>query len=118
MTTRVRQPTSAISSRGSPRTPSSRSSCAAYYPGVQRLVAELERAGYERVSGVRSLVVLRKRGARAQAVPVLAPAGQVAATAHRASDPLVSCLMPTYDRRAFVPIAIDQFLAQDYPERS
>jgi antitoxin (DNA-binding transcriptional repressor) of toxin-antitoxin stability system len=31
--------------------------------------------------------------------------------------PLVSCLMPTRDRRAFVPRAIAQFLAQDYPHR-
>ena len=31
--------------------------------------------------------------------------------------PLVSCLMPTTDRRAFVPRAIAQFLAQDYPNR-
>lgn len=31
--------------------------------------------------------------------------------------PLVSCLMPTANRRAFVPRAIEQFLRQDYPER-
>jgi glycosyltransferase involved in cell wall biosynthesis/predicted O-methyltransferase YrrM len=30
---------------------------------------------------------------------------------------LVSCLMPTYQRRAFVPLAIAGFLRQDYPER-
>jgi glycosyltransferase involved in cell wall biosynthesis len=28
--------------------------------------------------------------------------------------PLVSCLMPTADRRSFVPIAVDAFLRQDY----
>jgi glycosyltransferase involved in cell wall biosynthesis len=31
--------------------------------------------------------------------------------------PLVSCIMPTADRPAFVPEAIRQFLAQDYPRR-
>lgn len=31
--------------------------------------------------------------------------------------PLVSCIMPTRDRRRFVPRAIACFLAQDYPER-
>ena len=33
------------------------------------------------------------------------------------TTPLVSCIMPTADRRAFVPRAIAQFLAQDYPHR-
>ncbi len=31
--------------------------------------------------------------------------------------PLISCLMPTADRRSYVPDAIRQFLEQDYPER-
>lgn len=31
--------------------------------------------------------------------------------------PLVSCIMPTADRRPFVPQAIDCFLQQDYPSR-
>jgi len=34
-----------------------------------------------------------------------------------ASVPLVSCLMPTRDRRRFVPRAIEQFLGQDHPRR-
>jgi glycosyltransferase involved in cell wall biosynthesis len=29
-------------------------------------------------------------------------------------EPLVSCIMPTFNRRAFVPRAVDCFLAQDY----
>ncbi|HEY6136566.1 MAG TPA: glycosyltransferase [Thermoanaerobaculia bacterium] len=32
-----------------------------------------------------------------------------------AAEPLVSCIMPTFNRRAFVPQAIRCFLAQDYP---
>ncbi|MBV7339360.1 glycosyltransferase [Chloroflexi bacterium TSY] len=31
--------------------------------------------------------------------------------------PLVSCIMPTYNRRSFIPQAIDQFLRQDYPHK-
>jgi len=32
-------------------------------------------------------------------------------------EPLVSCLMPTADRRRFVPLALRQFLAQDWPNK-
>ena len=31
------------------------------------------------------------------------------------AEPLVSCIMPTYNRRAFVPHAVQGFLRQDYP---
>jgi glycosyltransferase involved in cell wall biosynthesis len=34
-----------------------------------------------------------------------------------AAWPLVSCIMPTYNRRAFVPQALQYFLRQDYPNR-
>src|SRR5215475_12372109 len=30
---------------------------------------------------------------------------------------MVSCIMPTRDRRPFVGQAVEQFLAQDYPDR-
>jgi glycosyltransferase involved in cell wall biosynthesis len=33
------------------------------------------------------------------------------------NDPLVSCIMPTYDRRAFVKRAISYFLRQDYAHK-
>lgn len=33
------------------------------------------------------------------------------------SQPLVSCLMPTYNRRPFIPHAIEYFLSQDYANR-
>ena len=33
------------------------------------------------------------------------------------SKQLVSCIMPTYNRRKFVPLAIEQFLAQDYSDK-
>lgn len=31
--------------------------------------------------------------------------------------PLVSCIMPTYHRRAFLPLALEAFQAQDYPSK-
>ncbi|MCI0526530.1 MAG: glycosyltransferase, partial [Nitrospira sp.] len=31
--------------------------------------------------------------------------------------PLISCIMPTYNRRPFVPQAIKYFLRQDYPNK-
>lgn len=37
--------------------------------------------------------------------------------ANRGDEPLVSCIMPTYNRRAFVAQAIHYFLCQDYPNR-
>ena len=45
--------------------------------------------------------------------PLQAPTAR-SAPAVRAA-PLASCIMPTANRRAFVPSAIAQFLAQDYP---
>ncbi len=43
--------------------------------------------------------------------------GEADAQATPARQPLVSCIMPTAGRRAFVPHAIRYFLNQDYPER-
>ena len=37
--------------------------------------------------------------------------------AREASWPLVSCIMPTYDRRRYVPQALQSFLQPDYPNR-
>lgn len=31
--------------------------------------------------------------------------------------PLVSCIMPTYNRRAFIPLAVRNFFEQDYPRK-
>lgn len=37
--------------------------------------------------------------------------------ANSAKWPLVSCIMPTHDRRSFLTLALKNFLAQDYPSR-
>ncbi|WP_164018275.1 glycosyltransferase [Pyxidicoccus trucidator] len=48
--------------------------------------------------------------AEAAALPVEAPLTGTARTR-------VSCIMPTYNRRRFVPLAVRWFLAQDWPDR-
>lgn len=40
-----------------------------------------------------------------------------AAAAGRREWPLVSCVMPTYDRRHFIPLALANFARQDYPHK-
>jgi hypothetical protein len=92
---------------------------ATYYPGVQRLVDELVARGrYEQVSRARSLVIIRqRRSTTTQAVRAASPSDRPAHRSRPRGDPLVTCIMPTYNRRPFVPIAIRRFLAQDYPER-
>jgi glycosyltransferase involved in cell wall biosynthesis len=50
------------------------------------------------------------------AVPPPAPKAPAAIVRDR-ERPLVSCLMPTADRRRFVPRAIEHFLRQDYENR-
>jgi glycosyltransferase involved in cell wall biosynthesis len=56
-------------------------------------------------------------------LPLAAEPEPLAATAPskvylaEAGEPLVSCLMPTADRRAFLPLAIETFLRQDYANR-
>jgi len=77
-----------------------------YFPGVERFVDELVRSGAWAIAQrAGSLVVLRRRAP--------APAVIEAPTA----GPLVSCIMPTANRRRYVAHAIRHFLAQDYPER-
>jgi glycosyltransferase involved in cell wall biosynthesis len=65
------------------------------------------------LSGARTTYVSHCRG---EACPHFAPTSPGAPLV-RSSPPLVSCIMPTANRRPFVPAAIEQFLAQDYPAR-
>jgi hypothetical protein len=78
---------------------------APYYPGVMTFVNEIiTDGGYKRVFCAGSLIVLRKTGEAFRPETV-------------SSEPLVSCIMPTADRRAFVPHAIRYFQRQDYAKR-
>jgi methyltransferase family protein/glycosyl transferase family 2 len=107
-----------------------------YFPGVRLFVDELVRGGaYAPLHRAGTLVVLEKRtpsaGLRAPGAAAAAeggPAGErrVAAPPEPAAalavavardGPLVSCIMPTADRRPFVPLALRRFLAQDWPLR-
>ncbi len=88
-----------------------------YYPGVQRLVDEvLAGDDYCRVGGECSMIVIQKSAeATCERIPpdVQAPHVQQ----QPVTEPLVSCIMPTAGRRAFVPQALQYFLVQDYPAR-
>ena len=44
-------------------------------------------------------------------------AARSAAAPEPSTTPLVSCVMPTFDRRSFVPQAVAYFLRQDYPAK-
>lgn len=62
-----------------------------------------------------TLIALTILPGAANPAPALASIVRQPAAAAAAEDaPLVSCIMPTCDRRAFVPAAIAHFLAQDY----
>lgn len=96
-----------------------------YYPGVMAFVNELlAMPQYQRVECQASMMVLRldpdykpgdatlTAGPTQKDQPVPAP---IPATV--TSDPMVSCIMPTADRRSFVPQALRHFLRQDYANR-
>jgi hypothetical protein len=78
---------------------------AAYYPGVVTFVNEILATGcVERLHCAGSIIVVRK----------IAEANR---SDEAGAKPLVSCLMPTADRRIFVPHAVRYFLRQDYANR-
>lgn len=78
-------------------------------------------------------VALRQGGARSRGGGAQSPAAYLPADVHARSHrpdeslanclkaandlPLVSCIMPTCNRRAFLPRAIEYFRRQDYPRR-
>jgi predicted O-methyltransferase YrrM len=88
-----------------------------YYPGVKTLVDELLAVGgYERAHLAGSMMLLRKREPAGTAVS--APLQErLGAPAVIVSEPLVSCIMATADRAAFIPHAIRYFERQDYTNR-
>ena len=111
---------------------------APYWPGVQAFVDELVASGpFMPVARAGSLMVLRRAPRRAVLLPAstsppasfaetdtpeiaggssLVPAASPLQVEIRgAFAPLVSCIMPTRNRRLWVPGAVDCFLSQDYP---
>jgi hypothetical protein len=92
-----------------------------YYPGVKRFVNELlSMPQYQKVRCHGSLMVLRL-DPEYKPADVVAP-GKVSNTATVSnavdvSGPLVSCIMPTADRRTFIPQALRHFMRQGYANR-
>lgn len=101
-----------------------------YFPGVRSFVNELMAENrYRKVAVAKSLIVLRKEVSRdpvaeADVSPAAVAPESCAAPATLVEQPsppnsirrqpFVSCIMPTADRRAFIPQAIRYFLRQDY----
>jgi hypothetical protein len=101
---------------------------APYFPGVKTFVDELlGTADYQIIHSERSMIVLRKQPHAVVEPLPMQPWGQCPARADTQTPalsraritlpqpPLVSCIMPTANRRHFVPQAIQYFLRQDYP---
>ncbi|WP_437803684.1 class I SAM-dependent methyltransferase [Sorangium sp. So ce693] len=103
------------------------------YPGVTRVVDAILCAGaYVQVHAEGSMILLKKRAAPLEAGPLAArgvgseaPAPALHAPPLPApplrielsEQPLVTAIMPTADRRRFIPHAIRHFQKQDYPNR-
>jgi predicted O-methyltransferase YrrM len=84
-----------------------------YWPGVKTLVHEVLATGrYRRVHLARTLMVVQKLAASVPAERTSLPAAPP-----RAHAPLVSCVLPTFDRPGFLPQAVEYFLRQDYEPR-
>ncbi len=100
-----------------------------YFPGVKIFVQEVLQSGrYRRVHGAGSLIVLRKEVGVPPEEPAPVPGGGLteppapgpllgSTGVSAQAQPLVSCIMPTANRRRFIPLAIRCFLQQDYPSR-
>ncbi len=101
-----------------------------YYPGVKLFVDELLRQDdYRYVARVRSMIVVQKLTPVTDAqnhratLRTISPAREGSAdlvevtAAAIPARPVVSCIMPTHNRRAFVPQALAYFARQDYPDR-
>ena len=108
-----------------------------YYPGVKAFVNELLSTGkYKKVVCVQSMVVVQRLFEHEQTEqgllqeplshPTMGIPMAMVSTADSQDDttefacdrmPMVSCIMPTHNRREFVPQAIQYFLRQDYPDR-
>lgn len=86
-----------------------------YFPGVQALVRELMAApDWHHLGTVGTLALLRRSQVGKASITV-----QPALTVLQKADavPLVSCIMPTYNRPHFARLAVDYFLRQDYPRK-
>lgn len=103
-----------------------------YYPGVRQVVDEAVAGGrYRWVGRARSLAVVQRLHEAAQAhaesaapgAPRVVPQARAEpaplehAAGPEADVPLVTCVMLTAGRRAFVPLAVGLFLRQTYEPR-
>jgi predicted O-methyltransferase YrrM len=92
---------------------------AAYYPEVMAFVDELlAQGGYRRIELSHTLMLVQKLDRQPAACGAgVSPRGDLARPICQTIQqlPLVSCIMPTGNRRALVSKAIEYFDRQDYP---
>jgi hypothetical protein len=94
-----------------------------YYPGVKKFVDEvIALPNFELVHRAGSMIVVRKTASSASIlsdhyIPETQTPIPLIAHAWTGPAPLASCIMPTADRRAFIPQAIRHFLRQNYPNK-
>lgn len=102
---------------------------ARYFPGVMRFVDELlDDPAYEAVGLVGTMMLIRREDtdgrSNGKTVPgevkiSIAESVAVRAESHpdESTHERISCIMPTCDRREFVPTAIALYRGQDYPDK-
>jgi len=84
--------------------------CSSHFPGVMSFVEECLHSGnFKLISKSSSLVCLQKTAN--------IPAKEDAPYTFKSTIPLVSCIIPTYNRAELLEKAIEQFLKQDYPNK-
>ena len=88
------------------------------FPGVMAFVEELINTNlYEMVKHSVSLIALQKRTIQVSddhPIPVISHSNLKTVQEEK---PLVSCIMPTYNRPEFIAHAVHQFLEQSYPNK-
>lgn len=86
--------------------------------GVVSFVDELIATGmYEKESLSSTLILLKRINTNIHKKQNLNSKGESFNQMQLQEFPLVSCIMPTYNRQCFIPNAITQFLKQDYPNK-
>ncbi|HLH37272.1 MAG TPA: class I SAM-dependent methyltransferase [Alloacidobacterium sp.] len=94
-----------------------------YYPGVKNFVDEvIALPNFELVHRAGSMIVVRKTAGNTthltdHSLPKEQALESRIASLWNGPASLVSCIMPTADRRTFIPQAIRHFLCQDYPNK-
>ena len=84
-----------------------------HFPGVVAFVDELINSSIYQIFSIKSSLILIKKATVLEVVTVQNGLEKKEVEKY----PLVSCIMPTYNRSSFITRAVNQFLQQDYPNK-